>query len=126
VYKHKGKQAKRLSVSCWRVYDHDLPEFPLCVELYENKIYVAEYKRRHGMSEEEHDAWLEESEKIILPSFLSVDEENIFIRACANVNRDDMLNMKKVNEVREFFTVKEKRVEFFSESYRLFRYGFIS
>ena len=55
VYRHLGKQAKRQGVSCYRVYDHDLPEFPLCIELYGPKLYVAEYKRRHGMTEEVHD-----------------------------------------------------------------------
>lgn len=40
VYKHKSKQAKRLNVSCYRVYDHDLPEFPFAIELYEDKIYA--------------------------------------------------------------------------------------
>ena len=38
VYKHKSKIAKRQNVSCFRIYDHDLPEFPFCIELYEDKI----------------------------------------------------------------------------------------
>ena len=65
VFKHIGKQAKRLGVSCYRVYDHDLPEFPLCIEFYGDKLYVAEYKRRHGMSEEEHDEWMEGTLEVI-------------------------------------------------------------
>ena len=60
VYKHKSKIAKRQNVSCYRVYDHDIPEFPFCIELYEDKIYLAEYLRRHGMSEEEHEEWLQQ------------------------------------------------------------------
>ena len=55
VYRHLMKQAKRLAISCFRLYDHDLPEFPFCIELYGNKLYVAEYKRRHGMTDVEHD-----------------------------------------------------------------------
>jgi 23S rRNA (cytosine1962-C5)-methyltransferase len=58
VWRHIGKQAKRMGISCYRLYDHDLPEFPLCIEIYDQNIYVAEYKRRHGMSEEEHDEWM--------------------------------------------------------------------
>ena len=65
VFKHIGKQAKRLKVSCYRVYDHDLPEFPFCIEFYADKLYVAEYKRRHGMTEEEHDEWMEQSLEVI-------------------------------------------------------------
>ena len=51
VFKHKNKLAKRQNITCYRIYDHDLPEFPFSIELYENNIYIAEYLRRHGMEE---------------------------------------------------------------------------
>ena len=59
VYKHKIKLARRQHIACYRVYDHDMPEFPFCIELYEDKIYLAEYLRHHGMTDEEHDVWLD-------------------------------------------------------------------
>ena len=64
-YKHRLKQAKRLHVSCWRLYDHDLPEFPICIEFYEDFIYIAEYNRRHALTDEEHEIWFFETKKII-------------------------------------------------------------
>jgi 23S rRNA (cytosine1962-C5)-methyltransferase len=76
-FRHLGKQAHKLGISCYRVYDHDLPEFPFCVELYENNLYVAEYRRRHGMTEEEHDEWMEASLGII-SEVVNVARENIF------------------------------------------------
>ena len=79
VYRHMSKQAKRLGVTCYRVYDHDLPEFPFCVEVYEDKLYVAEYKRRHRMSEDEHEEWLRESLNVISEIF-GIQTENIFLR----------------------------------------------
>ncbi len=33
--KHRGKWAKRVGVTCYRVYDADLPDFSLSVDLYE-------------------------------------------------------------------------------------------
>ncbi|HEY9545273.1 MAG TPA: bifunctional 23S rRNA (guanine(2069)-N(7))-methyltransferase RlmK/23S rRNA (guanine(2445)-N(2))-methyltransferase RlmL, partial [Solimonas sp.] len=33
--KHLGKWAKRADVNCWRVYDADLPEYAVAVDLYE-------------------------------------------------------------------------------------------
>ena len=56
VYRHLAKQAKRRAITCYRLYDHDLPEFPFCIEIYDQNVYVAEYKRRHGMNEDEHDS----------------------------------------------------------------------
>src|SRR6185436_8584560 len=79
VYRHIGKQAKRMSVSCYRLYDHDLPEFPFCIEVYDKNIYIAEYKRRHGMEENEHDQWLEKSIAVV-SEVLKVDRENIFLK----------------------------------------------
>ena len=79
VFRHLGKQAKRLEVSCYRVYDHDLPEFPLCIEFYGEMLYVAEYKRRHGMTESEHDEWMERSLETISAT-LGVPKEKIFLK----------------------------------------------
>jgi 23S rRNA (cytosine1962-C5)-methyltransferase len=59
VYRHIHKQARRMQLSCYRVYNHDLPEFPLCIEVYDSYLYIAEYKKHHGLSEEAHDVWME-------------------------------------------------------------------
>ena len=47
VLKHLRKTARRQGITCFRIYDRDLPEFPLIVELYEDKVYVAEYRSQH-------------------------------------------------------------------------------
>ena len=79
VYRHISKQAKRLGVSCYRVYDHDLSEFPFCIEMYEDKLYVAEYSRRHRMIEDKHAEWLRESLNVMAEIF-EIQAENIFLR----------------------------------------------
>ncbi len=79
VFRHLGKQARRQDISCYRIYDHDLPEFPLCIELYGEKLYVAEYKRYHGMTEEEHDAWMEQTLDVA-GEVLGVEKANIFLK----------------------------------------------
>ena len=79
IYKHIQKQARRQGISCYRVYDHDLPEFPLLIEVYEDKAYMAEYKRKHSLSDEEHEAWLENC-KTIIAAILQIPVENIFIK----------------------------------------------
>src|SRR5215467_10652583 len=79
VFRHISRQAKRLHVSCYRVYDHDLPEFPFCIEVYEDKLYVAEYKRHHGFAEEQHDEWIKKSVEVISEVF-QVNAENVFLK----------------------------------------------
>ena len=77
--RHLGRQARRQGVTCYRVYDHDLPEFPLCIEIYEDKIYVAEYRRRHGMEEAAHEAWLSQTIDL-LAAFFETPPDNIFTK----------------------------------------------
>jgi len=110
VFKHKNKIAKRQNISCYRVYDHDLPEFPFCVELYEDKVYLAEYLRRHGMSEEGHDAWYKECEKII-SDILSVPVAKIYTRQ-RNRKSGRQGQYQKLSEEKEFFTVEENGLKF--------------
>jgi 23S rRNA (cytosine1962-C5)-methyltransferase len=111
VYKHKSKQANRLSVSCYRIYDHDLPEFPFAIELYEDKIYVAEYRRRHGMTDEEHEAWLQESFKII-GEILQLPEENIFSRERKRLSHRESQQYEKQNFAQQFLKVEENGLKF--------------
>jgi 23S rRNA (cytosine1962-C5)-methyltransferase len=110
VYKHRSKLAKRQQVSCYRVYDHDLTEFPLCIELYEDKIYLAEYLRRHGMEDEEHDAWLEQCIAVIA-EVTGVPPELIYVRQRKRMShREDQY--EKMDTKQEFFTVLENSHKF--------------
>src|SRR5215208_3151487 len=79
VYKHRSRQARRQSITCYRVYDHDLPEFPFIIEVYEDKLYVSEYKRRHGLNDEEYENWLGECKKI-MSGVIGVSPGNIFLK----------------------------------------------
>ena len=104
VYRHLGKQAKRRRITCYRLYDHDLPEFPFCMEVYEHNIYVAEYKRRHGMDEDEHDEWIRQSIAVIC-EILKVGEEKIFLK----------LRQKKPGRLGQYQKTDDKRSEFVVE-----------
>lgn len=59
--RHLGKWAKRERVSCWRVYDRDIPELPITVDTYEGALVINDYRSfRDELAEREADAWLEE------------------------------------------------------------------
>ncbi|HEX6836702.1 MAG TPA: bifunctional 23S rRNA (guanine(2069)-N(7))-methyltransferase RlmK/23S rRNA (guanine(2445)-N(2))-methyltransferase RlmL, partial [Polyangia bacterium] len=42
-YAHRKKWAAREDIHCWRVYDADLVEYAVAVDLYENAAHVQEY-----------------------------------------------------------------------------------
>src|ERR1700744_4192804 len=110
VFRHVSKLAGRQSVTCYRIYDHDLPEFPFCIELYEDKVYLAEYQRRHGMSEEEHEAWVESCVPVI-SGILDVPDERIYFRQRRRkAGRLDQY--EKLATEQEYFEVKEAGLSF--------------
>jgi len=110
VYRHVSKQAKRLAVSCYRVYDHDLPEFPFCIEIYEDKLYIAEYRRRHGMTDEEHEKWIEESIDTIT-DILAIKKENIFLKL--RQRKPGRLGQyQRINKQQNEFVVNENGLKF--------------
>ena len=101
VYRHLNKQAKRQGVSCYRIYDHDLPEFPFLIELYEDKLYVSEYKRKHNLTEEDHEQWLDGCKKI-MSEVIGVPLENIFLK----------LRQRKENRLGQYQKFNEQKAEF--------------
>ncbi len=110
VYKHKNKIAKRQQVSCYRLYDHDLPEFPFSIELYEDNIYIAEYLRRHGMEDEVHDEWLLDCMKII-QSITGVDIDKMYCKQRKRMSHRDG-QYEKLSTEKQYFTVVEDGLKF--------------
>lgn len=57
MYKHITKWAKRKGISCYRIYDHDIPQFPFAIDRYEDCIYISEYETGYYMDDEEREIW---------------------------------------------------------------------
>jgi 23S rRNA (cytosine1962-C5)-methyltransferase len=110
VWRHVSKLARRQGVTCYRVYDHDLPEFPFCIELYEDKVYLAEYQRRHGMTGEDHAAWLESCVPVISAVLEVADEEIYFRERRRKAGRLDQY--ERLAGEQEFFIVGEAGLSF--------------
>ncbi len=101
VYRHLQKTAKRQNVSCYRVYDHDLPEFPFIAEKYGDKLYVSEYKRNHSLNEEAHQFWMAQSIQV-MAGVLEVAPENVFTK----------LRQRKAGREGQYQKTAETRSEF--------------
>jgi 23S rRNA (cytosine1962-C5)-methyltransferase len=110
VYKHLKKQAVKQGVSCFRVYDHDIPEFPFLVEVYESQVYVSEYKRNHSLAEEEYHRWLNGSVEV-MSEVLGVPVADIHIRMRKRKESRADQYQKNENEKVEF-VVEENGLKF--------------
>ncbi len=58
--RHWSKWAKRQGISCYRLYDRDVPEFPVIVDWYEGRVHLQEVQTGWVESQEDHEAWLAE------------------------------------------------------------------
>lgn len=110
LFRHLHRQAKRQGISCYRLYDHDLPEFPFLIERYEDKLYVAEYKRHHKLSDEAHEEWLSDCKKIMV-EITGVAEENIFLKLRQR-KESRQGQYQKLNQLQQEFIVKENGLNF--------------
>lgn len=79
VYRHIGKWARKQDISCFRVYDDDMPDFPLAIDRYESIAHVSEYARPHGMEPDEHAAWLDGCIDVI-SEVLDISPELIYMK----------------------------------------------
>jgi 23S rRNA (cytosine1962-C5)-methyltransferase len=110
VLRHLSKSAHRQGVSCYRIYDHDLPEFPLCIEIYEDWLYIAEYRRNHHMEEMDHAIWLEDS-KAIIADITQIEPSHIVLRTRQRKsNRQDQY--QKLDDEQQFIVAREQGLKF--------------
>lgn len=110
VFKHLSKLARRQSISCYRLYDRDLPEFPLTIEIYGPQVYVAEYKSKHQLSEEEYEKWFEDCLQSIA-EVLQVKNEEIHVKLRQRKENRQSQYQKVGSEACEF-VVSENNLQF--------------
>ena len=74
-----GRWARRAGVSCYRLYDADMPEYALAVDRYEEWVHVQEYAPPADVDPERADTRLREA-MAALPAVLEVPRERIFLK----------------------------------------------
>jgi len=110
VDRHISKWAKRQGITCYRVYDQDMPEFPFCIDRYGDCLHIAEYKANHRMSEEEHDAWLRDCMDTVA-AVLETAPENIYLKERRRLSRR-MEQYEKVSEESKRMIAEEQELKF--------------
>ncbi len=58
VFKHRRKWAARSGVTCFRIYDRDIPDQPLVVDWYDGEAVVWTFDRTRNETPEQEAAWL--------------------------------------------------------------------
>lgn len=110
VYRILSKQAKQQSISCYRLYDRDIPEFPLIVDIYGQDVLVTEYRSNHHLSPEEYEDWLKDSMEVI-QHVLARQPEQLHLKE--RKRKEDRFDQyQKTGEEKAFMQVEEGGLKF--------------
>lgn len=74
-----GKWAKKSKLECYRIYDADMPEFSLAVDIYKDWVHVQEYAAPASIDEKAAKERLDEALSV-LPEVLQVPPEYVVIK----------------------------------------------
>jgi 23S rRNA (cytosine1962-C5)-methyltransferase len=92
------------------LYDRDLPEFPLIIDVYENELLVTEYRSQHRLSHDEYIAWLDGS-LLVVKKVLNKTDDQIHIKE-RKVKESRQDQYAKTASVKDFMVVHEGGLAF--------------
>ncbi|MBS2026492.1 MAG: bifunctional 23S rRNA (guanine(2069)-N(7))-methyltransferase RlmK/23S rRNA (guanine(2445)-N(2))-methyltransferase RlmL [Deltaproteobacteria bacterium] len=102
--KHLRKWARRENVSCFRIYDKDLPEYAVAVDLYEQFVHVQEYAPPETVEPAKAEERLRDAISVI-PDVLEVPRENVFVKTRSRQKGNTQY--EKLDHTGKFHTVHE-------------------
>lgn len=108
TYKHLRKWAKRTGTDCFRIYDREIPHYPLAIDFYAGRFCV-QYFSKTRQEQDPPNELVEEANHILCKIF-GVDSRSIYWRTRAK-NKATRQYEKK-GELKEFFTVLEYGIIF--------------
>ncbi len=77
--RHLRRWPTKRGVTCFRLYDRDVPDVPLIVDRYEDALVVSEYDRPHERTPAQHGDWLDLMQKT-LSQTLEVSRDSIYLK----------------------------------------------
>ena len=78
---HLRRWPTKQRITCFRLYERDIPEVPLVVDRYEDYLHMAEFERPHERTPAEHADWLDLMQRTA-GEICGVPLENVFLKRC--------------------------------------------
>jgi 23S rRNA G2069 N7-methylase RlmK/C1962 C5-methylase RlmI len=103
-YRHLQKWARRTDTGAFRLYDRDIPEIPLVLDIYGDAVSGALYRRPYEKDEAEEEQWLQAMTDAAAQA-LEIQRDNIIIkhrqRQRGQSQYEKMAHRGLIREVRE-------------------------
>ncbi|MCF6204109.1 MAG: bifunctional 23S rRNA (guanine(2069)-N(7))-methyltransferase RlmK/23S rRNA (guanine(2445)-N(2))-methyltransferase RlmL [Methylococcaceae bacterium] len=110
--KKMAKWAKRENVNCYRLYDADLPEYAVAVDLYSGEklwVNVQEYDPPKTIAPHKANQRLA-GILTEIPKVLNIDKSQVFLKIRRKQKNTDQY--EKQNNTGKFYTIEENRCKF--------------
>lgn len=96
-------------ITCFRLYERDIPEIPLVVDRYEDWLHITEYERPHTRDLGQHAAWLELMKKTAGQT-LSVPIQRVVLKSRSRLH--DRRQYEKQADTGRLIEVREGGLRF--------------
>jgi len=108
--RHLGKWARREGITCYRVYDADLPEYAVAVDLYEGWANVQEYAAPPTVDPAKAEARLRDV-MAVLPGVLNLHPGRVVLKV--RRRQRGLSQYERLRDRRAFHEVSEAGLRFF-------------
>lgn len=106
--KNLGKWARQQDISCYRVYDADMPEFAVAIDLYGDWAHVQEYQAPESISEDKARARLQDV-LVALPGVLGIPPSQVVLKQ--RLRQSGSSQYQRMDRKGEFLTINEGQVK---------------
>lgn len=93
--KHWAKWARRRGVTCYRVYDRDIPEYPFSADIYEDHMILTEFANEAIQGRRDYAEWKKQASEIFRSTF-DIRAENMHTKS--RVRRAEGEQYEKLSE----------------------------
>ncbi|MBM5572001.1 MULTISPECIES: class I SAM-dependent methyltransferase [Deefgea] len=107
--RHWGKWARRQGLTCYRVYDRDVPEFPMIVDVYGDRVHLQEYDTGWMETDEAYSIWVDEVHAVTAEVF-AIPLEHVALKIRKRMK--GLAQYEKAEGAGEFFVVEENGLKF--------------
>lgn len=107
--KHLASWCKREQVSCYRVYDADLPEYAAAIDVYNEHLYLQEYQAPSSIPDDIAERRFREVVEVVRELF-KVPNQRLHIRTRAR--QKGLAQYEKVGDENAFFVIEEGGLKF--------------
>ncbi len=110
MYRHFSKWARKQGISCFRIYDCDIPQFPIMVDYYDRKIYVAVYEKKAFIDGKDTIDLYLNSIIDIIGEVTEIEAYTIFVKN--RMKQKGNTQYTKLDDRKSEFVIKENGLEF--------------